>query len=198
VAACDLSAGMLRDVAAQAAALATPIAAAQADTEALPFRDAAFDRVMANHMLYHVADRALALRELRRVLRPGGRAVFATNGARNLERQDELHAATAREHGFTPVRADASRFTLDDIELVREAFPAARMIERRDALVFTEAAPALRYYASYLVDSIESRPADGSHRTLLLASMEQRINEIIAREGAYRVPKSAGCFVADV
>jgi SAM-dependent methyltransferase len=199
VTACDLSAGMLRDVAAQAAALAAPIAAAQADAEALPFRDGAFDRVMANHMLYHVADQALALGELRRVLRPGGRILLATNAADNCDRLFDLHQQVAAAAGYAVSESRANvRFTLDHLPLVRAAFPSARVLRRDDAFVFPDAESALRYYASYLIDSIEARPAGGSHRPLLLASMERRIKEIIAREGAYRVPKSAGCFVADV
>jgi SAM-dependent methyltransferase len=40
----------------------------------------AFDAVIANHMLYHVPDRARALTEIRRVLRPGGRLVIGDLG----------------------------------------------------------------------------------------------------------------------
>jgi SAM-dependent methyltransferase len=57
---------------------------------ALPFRDGAFDVVLAAHMLYHVPDRAAAVRELRRVLTAGGTCVAVTNGARHLRSLREL------------------------------------------------------------------------------------------------------------
>jgi SAM-dependent methyltransferase len=44
----------------------------QGDATALPFADAAFDRVIASEVLEHVIDDAHALGELARVLRPGG------------------------------------------------------------------------------------------------------------------------------
>ncbi len=57
------------------AARARGLEAHLADVRELPFEDGAFDVVMCNHMLYHVPDRARAIAELARVLRPGGRFV---------------------------------------------------------------------------------------------------------------------------
>lgn len=45
---------------------------AAADAARLPFVDGAFDLVLIRDLLHHVPDRAAALREARRVLRPGG------------------------------------------------------------------------------------------------------------------------------
>jgi SAM-dependent methyltransferase len=60
------------------ASVHAPIAVA--DAQALPVRDSRVDVVICAHMLYHVPDRARAIGELRRVLRPGGSAVVVTNG----------------------------------------------------------------------------------------------------------------------
>jgi SAM-dependent methyltransferase len=42
----------------------------------LPFADGAFDAVLSNDAMCHIADREQVLREWRRVLRPGGRMLF--------------------------------------------------------------------------------------------------------------------------
>jgi SAM-dependent methyltransferase len=60
------------------------IGASVADIEALPFEDGAFDSVLANRVLYHLPNLDRGLREIVRVLRPGGRLVAVTYSERHL------------------------------------------------------------------------------------------------------------------
>ena len=60
------------------------IPAEVADASALPYADGSFDIVVAAWMLYHVPDLDTTLREVRRVLRPGGLLVAVTNGNAHL------------------------------------------------------------------------------------------------------------------
>jgi arsenite methyltransferase len=48
----------------------------EAEGTCLPFADASLDAVLANMYLHHVTDPAIAIREMSRVLRPGGRLVI--------------------------------------------------------------------------------------------------------------------------
>ncbi len=74
----DLSDGMLGAVRARAAAtpLGARFEARSADAQALPFPDGSFDRVMAGFAVRNFGDLDAGLREMRRVLRPAGRAVI--------------------------------------------------------------------------------------------------------------------------
>jgi len=58
---------------------ADPLHLAAADAIALPFPDACFDVLLASQVIEHVPDDVRALREMRRVLRPGGRLVISTD-----------------------------------------------------------------------------------------------------------------------
>jgi SAM-dependent methyltransferase len=53
----------------------------EADLEALPFGDAGFDAVTAVNSVFYAADMAAAMRELVRVIRPGGRIVVTAWGS---------------------------------------------------------------------------------------------------------------------
>ncbi|MFI9527616.1 class I SAM-dependent methyltransferase [Micromonospora rosaria] len=78
VVAMDLSAGMLRHAAQAADRTGVRVPLVQADALALPFADAAFDTACtAFGAIPFVADSAALLREVHRVLRPGGRWVFS-------------------------------------------------------------------------------------------------------------------------
>ncbi len=86
----DFSPGMIEEAQHNLADAGRPFAFERIDAQAIPFADASFDMVIANHMLYHVPDRPQALAEIRRVLRPGGRLYAATGGANHLREIGEL------------------------------------------------------------------------------------------------------------
>jgi SAM-dependent methyltransferase len=76
----DLSAAMLRHAAALGAATGLAVPLVQAGAEHLPFADASFDAACsAFGAVPFVAEPERVMREVARVLRPGGRWVFAVN-----------------------------------------------------------------------------------------------------------------------
>ena len=85
----DLSLGMVLRQRQAAASRGTALA--NLDAQRLPFADATFDVVLANHMLYHVPDIDAALAEVRRVLKPTGMLVAATNSLQNMPELGTLY-----------------------------------------------------------------------------------------------------------
>ncbi|MFY9578145.1 MAG: class I SAM-dependent methyltransferase [Gaiellaceae bacterium] len=92
------------------------------DVQNLPFGDAEFDVVLAAWMLYHVPDLDRGLREIVRVLRPGGRLVAVTNAIEHLQELWELARRDTSIRQFT-FRSENGE------EVLRRHFPR---VERRD------------------------------------------------------------------
>jgi len=78
----DISPGMVTTLAANAERLGLQVRAARADAESLPFGDASFDLVFGHAVLHHLPDLRRAFAEFHRVLRPGGRILFAGEPSR--------------------------------------------------------------------------------------------------------------------
>jgi SAM-dependent methyltransferase len=70
------------------------------DVTAIGHADGAFDCVICNHVLEHVPDDARALRELWRVLKPGGFAILQTPYAAGLEKtlENQPEVMTPGQH----------------------------------------------------------------------------------------------------
>jgi SAM-dependent methyltransferase len=185
---CDLSMGMLRS--------AAHPALVNADITALPLQDGTFDVVLAAHMLYHVPDRQAAVRELRRVLAPGGVRIAVTNGARHLRSLRSLVERSVRKtepgwqmrpatHAFTAENAAAQLgAAFESVTCVRPVREAPVVI--RDAAV---AADYTASWASFYQDQI-ARPWPQ-----VVQEVRQDVQAVIEHEGAFEVSGDLAAFV---
>jgi SAM-dependent methyltransferase len=155
------------------------------DVQALPLPAASLDLVLANHMLYHVPDVEGALREVRRVLRPNGRLVAATNGRAHLR---ELGGLLARIDRRSEGRADAERFGLETgPPLLGQFFSRVEVDRYEDSLAVTETEPLVAYALSVVAEPVTDEALEG---------LRSHIDGVIAREGAFRIAKEVGVLVA--
>jgi ubiquinone/menaquinone biosynthesis C-methylase UbiE len=76
----DPSAELQERSRARAGATRVPVELLTGSAEDIPFDDASFDTVLTTFTLCSIPDVGRALREMRRVLRPAGRLVFAEHG----------------------------------------------------------------------------------------------------------------------
>ncbi len=155
----DLSEGMLHAAQQELRQVAHHFSFAVVDAQAIPYPDGSFDAVFAHFMLFHVPDRSLALQEIRRVLRPGGRLYAATGSEHNLRELDALRPAQADDWGR------ATPFTLENGgDQLRACFQHVALHRYRNDVVVTEAEPLIAQMLSKYVappgTPASSRPGD--------------------------------------
>ena len=163
-----------------------------ADAQNIPFPDATFDLVVANHMLYHVPDRPKAITELHRVLKSGGWLLAATNGLHHMAEIHELlmklDPAMAKEtdHAF-----GVSEFTIENgAEQLSAVFTEVHLIPFIDSLEVTEAEPLLDYILS--MTSSDNLPL-GDHK---LRAFQQLFSDEIRHRGSFHISKYTSLIMA--
>jgi ubiquinone/menaquinone biosynthesis C-methylase UbiE len=185
----DLSEGML----AQARDALTPVTGfavelGRADAAAVPFADAAFDRVVASHMLYHVADIPAALAESRRVLAPGGLFVATTVGESSFGELKQQLLAIDSSLAWPSATA---RFCLENAGAqIARHYAAVERQDFEDTLRVPEVEPVVDYALSVF---------EGAPLALLqsrLGELRSRVAERIAATGAFALTSRAGLFAA--
>lgn len=83
--------------------LFSPLADVKMDIHEIPFEDHSFDVIFCNHVMEHVADDLKCMREIQRVLRPGGFAIMQVplNYHRELTYEDtSITSSRERERAF--------------------------------------------------------------------------------------------------
>lgn len=177
----DLSLGMVGD-ARSALGDVDALWFALVDAQALPFPPASFDVVIANHMLYHVADVPRALREMRRSLRPGGRLIAATNGRAHMH---ELLDALRTHIGYEERHDSVDQFGLETGEaLLRQSFDRVEILRFEDELVVTDAEAVVAYGLSVAAEGTDA------------GRLREHVERVIRSDGAFRITKETGVFVA--
>jgi SAM-dependent methyltransferase len=146
---------------------------AVARVEELPFEEKSFDAVIANHMLFHVAERAQAFRQIRRVLRPGGTFVSTTVGRDHLRELREL-APQLPNSQFAQSRG---RYSAETAPAELAPFFEDVTVERYDSsLRVTEVEPVVHFVAS--------RGGETAER---LDRVRAHVAEAIASQGCFAI-----------
>jgi SAM-dependent methyltransferase len=167
-----------------------------ADIQALPVADAQVDAALAMHMLYHVPDIPTAVRELRRVVRPGGVVLVTTNGTHDKLAFDQLVADVRYDLGLAAqtTRDGDSRFTLDDAAVLEAAFDDVAVHAFDREAVVPDPAPVVAFVNSFRGFHEPTLP-DGLTWDDFMAAATRRISATVAAEGAFRFTSQVGMFV---
>lgn len=183
----DFSEGMVADAQRNLADSTHHFTFKQADIQNIPFPDASFDCVIANHMLYHVPDIPQALSEVRRVLKPNGIFFAATNGENHLKGLKEPLRDADPDYYAQVVDFWKSPFRLDNgKDLLEPHFSDVKLLPFENSLHVTNGQAIIDYYLSMSSEPI----SDESMRRL-----HDIIDDQLEKNGAIDIPKETGLFI---
>ncbi len=181
----DKSDGMLRDVQRELGE-DERFSYERFDCNEIPYGEAAFDLVIANHVLFYCEDIPQVLSECKRVLRPNGQFLCSTYGRNHMKEITEL---VQRFNKDIVLSADClyEHFGLENgAEILRDFFPEAEEHIYKDAIEIDEPEPLISYILS----------CHGNQNQLLLDQYKE-FCEFVSQQmrGGFHITKEAGAFI---
>ncbi|MFT5195143.1 MAG: ubiquinone/menaquinone biosynthesis C-methylase UbiE [Cellvibrionaceae bacterium] len=190
--ACDLSHGMLKDGA------GASHDCLNLNAMTIPLQDNSVDVILANHMIYHLPDQVQGVAEFRRVLKPGGKLIAATNSSQTMLEMRDLRITAVKSMGLDPTTEFAGFSAPFDIEsgadVLRTGFDTVESRILQNWLIFPEAQPVIDYIESSR-DWYEKLFPDGFTWDDYEAALRRLLNEHFAFHQEFRVSKKTGAFV---
>lgn len=146
------------------------------EAEELPFEDCSFDACFSSWLLEHVEDPSVHLKEVARVLKPGGRYV-----ARTPNRYHYVSIAAAMSpHWFHRLVANRLRALPEE---THEPWPTYYRLNTRRAITRSAADSGLRVSSIVLIESEPSYGFAARPLFLLLMAYERLVNSTPLLEG---------------
>lgn len=180
----DISEGMVEEVRNK---LGSDFNCIVADAEKIPFKDAYFDSIIANHVLFYLNDLNQGLKEIRRVLKPNGVLYCSTYGSRHMKEITDI------VQSFDS-RVNLSNHSLYDVfglengeDILKKYFTSVQRMDYQDSLEITESKPLIDYIMS----------CHGNQNEILgpkLNEFKEYIEELLMNNGKIIVTKQAGLF----
>lgn len=158
------------------------------NAEKIPFKDAYFDTIIANHVLFYLNDLNLGLKEVSRVLKPNGVFYCSTYGKEHMKEITEI------VQNFDS-RINLSNHSLYDIfglengeEILKHYFSNVERMDYQDRLEITESKPLIDYIMS----------CHGNQNEILgprLDEFREYIESILNKNDKIVVTKQAGLLI---
>jgi ubiquinone/menaquinone biosynthesis C-methylase UbiE len=180
----DFSPGMVQDAREQLRQSDRNFTFQVVDAQNIPFAANHFDRVIANCMLYHVPDRARALAEIRRVLKPDGYFYAATFSDTGFSICKEL-----ADQSSLPLWEGKLDFSLENgARQLADHFSQIDLHRMQNTLVVKNTDELLAW--------IRAIPSGMHYDAITVRQLREFIQHIMARHNEIHISMDIGLFIA--
>lgn len=182
----DFSDGML-ELVKEKFASNTNVSIKKIDIQEIPFENATFDVVIANHMLFHVPNLGKALSEVKRVLKENGVFYSATDG--NGGMRPFLHKAIAQFDPKSTAFTEQLPFNLQNgSEILSKYFENIQRFDYENTLAITD--------TQDLIEWLKSTKSISGYTDECLANLYNYFEDIRIKNGAINIPRETGVFIS--
>lgn len=183
----DISEGMIRDVRREQSLQDNRFSFAAFDCHAIPYEDASFDLVIANHVLFYCKDVDRVCSEVGRVLKPGGRFVCGTYGVAHMQEVSRLVTQFDDRITLSGENLYEHFGKENGAQALAPYFAEVDWQQYEDALIVTQAEPLIEYVLS----------CHGNQNQYILEKYNKfrKYVEGQIRNG-YTITKDAGIFIS--
>lgn len=183
----DISEGMIRDVRCEQSLQDDRFSFAAFDCHAIPYEDASFDLVIANHVLFYCKDVDRVCSEVGRVLKPGGRFVCGTYGVAHMQEVSRLVTQFDDRITLSGENLYEHFGKENGAQALAPYFAEVDWQQYEDALIVTQAEPLIEYVLS----------CHGNQNQYILEKYNKfrKYVEGQIRNG-YTITKDAGIFIS--
>ena len=183
----DISEGLIRDVRREQSLQDDRFSFAAFDCHAIPYEDASFDLVIANHVLFYCKDVDRVCSEVGRVLKPGGRFVCGTYGVAHMQEVSRLVTQFDDRITLSGENLYEHFGKENGVQALAPYFAEVDWQQYEDALIVTQAEPLIEYVLS----------CHGNQNQYILEKYNKfrKYVEGQIRNG-YTITKDAGIFIS--
>ena len=183
----DISEGMIRDVRREQSLQDDRFSFAAFDCHAIPYEDASFNLVIANHVLFYCKDVDRVCSEVGRVLKPGGRFVCGTYGVAHMQEVSRLVTQFDDRITLSGENLYEHFGKENGAQALAPYFAEVDWQQYEEALIVTQAEPLIEYVLS----------CHGNQNQYILEKYNKfrKYVEGQIRNG-YTITKDAGIFIS--
>lgn len=182
----DISEGMLRDARRAAGASDRRFSYRRFDCTKIPFETASFDLVIANHVLFYCENLPSVCREIKRVLKPGGRFICSTYGKKHMQEVSSLVQSFDERIVLSADKLYEKFGRENGAEILSCFFSEVNWISYEDSLFIPESEPLISYILS----------CHGNQNQYILEHYKE-FRSFVSRKtkNGFFVTKDAGIFI---
>lgn len=169
-----------------------PIDFQQGNAESLALADNSFDVALSTYVLYYLRNPRRALREMQRVVRPGGQIGIATIAPDNKPWHREFERRAANLLGATEPRVPAALFDSNDLYRMSPRYFQVEKYERVSSAIEVRTSEDLDIYLASLATMWATRsepyPTPSAWEAAVETVARPVIEGIIGDQGVFRDP----------